>query len=618
MIGITQAEAVLTIELQRPERRNALNSQLVEELTQAIRKAGDGSARAIVLTGQGTAFCAGADLSGDAFAADYPDRLIELHKAMDASPMPVVGAINGPAIGAGLQLAMQCDLRVVAPDAFFQFPTSKYGLALDNWSIRRLSSLIGHGRARAMLLSAEKLTAEIALHTGMANRIGTLADAQAWAAEIARLAPLAIQHAKRVLNDDGAIEEAWPAHKELFDKAWGQPGCHRSAGCPDGKAAAEVPRGLTVMVRRALRLAAGTASLAAGTWLLRALHGTPAALGADAASIRAVSEQSPNYRDGAFVNLDPASMFTLDREELRLIVWELVARHSASRPAAPIPLASPNIYRGDASRLAVSWFGHSTALLEIDGYRVLTDPVWSDRCSPSDVVGPQRLHPPPVQLAALPAVDAVVISHDHYDHLDIDTVVALVGMQRAPFLVPLGVGAHLRSWGVPQDRIVELDWNQSAQVDELTVVCVPARHFSGRFLSRNTTLWASWAFVGPNHRAYFGGDTGYTKSFTQIGADHGPFDLTLLPIGAYNTAWPDIHMNPEEAVRAHLDVTDSGSGMLVPVHWGTFRLAPHPWGEPVERLLAAAEPEHVTVAVPLPGQRVDPTGPMRLHPWWRL
>lgn len=152
------------------------------------------------------------------------------------------------------------------------------------------------------------------------------------------------------------------------------------------------------MVRRALRLAAGTASLAAGTWLLRALHGTPAALGADAASIRAVSEQSPNYRDGAFVNLDPASMFTLDREELRLIVWELVARHSASRPAAPIPLASPNIYRGDASRLAVSWFGHSTALLEIDGYRVLTDPVWSDRCSPSDVVGPQRLHPPPVQL----------------------------------------------------------------------------------------------------------------------------------------------------------------------------------------------------------------------------
>jgi enoyl-CoA hydratase len=149
MIGVTRVEDVMTIELQRPERRNALNSQLVEELREAVEKAAAENVRVIVLTGQGTVFCAGADLSGDAFAADYPDRLIELHKAMDATPMPVIGAINGPAIGAGLQLAMQCDLRVVAPEAFFQFPTSKYGLALDNWSIRRLCSLVGHGRGRA-------------------------------------------------------------------------------------------------------------------------------------------------------------------------------------------------------------------------------------------------------------------------------------------------------------------------------------------------------------------------------------------------------------------------------------------------------------------------------------
>ena len=220
MIGITHAEAVMTIELQRPERRNALNSQLVDELREAVQKAAPETVRVIVLSGQGTVFCAGADLSGDAFAADYPDRLIELHRVMDASVIPVIGCINGPAIGAGLQLAMRCDLRVVAPDAFFQFPTSKYGLALDNWSIRRLSSLVGHGRARAMLLTAEKLTAEVALQTGMANRVGTLADAQAWAAEISGLAPLAIQHAKRVLNDDGSWEEPWPEHKELFDRAW--------------------------------------------------------------------------------------------------------------------------------------------------------------------------------------------------------------------------------------------------------------------------------------------------------------------------------------------------------------------------------------------------------------
>ena len=220
MIGVTRLDNVTTIEMQRPDRRNALNTELVEGLRSAIEQAGADDIRAIVLTGQGSVFCAGADLSGDAFAADYPDRLIALHKSVDEAPMPVIAAINGPAIGAGLQLAMICDLRVVAPDAFFQFPTSKYGLALDNWSIRRLASLAGHGRARSMLLTAEKLTAEDALLTGMANRIGTLADAQKWAEEIAELAPLALSHAKRVLNDDGAYEEPSSTHKELFDKAW--------------------------------------------------------------------------------------------------------------------------------------------------------------------------------------------------------------------------------------------------------------------------------------------------------------------------------------------------------------------------------------------------------------
>src|ERR1700694_167716 len=163
MIGVTRVDHVTTIELQRPERRNALNSELVEGLRTAVVTAAAEDVRAIVLTGQGSVFCAGADLTGDAFAADYPDRLIALHKSIDEAPMPVIGAINGPAIGAGLQLAMICDLRVAAPEAFFQFPTSKYGLALDNWSIRRLSSLAGYGRARAMLRTAEKLRVDAAL-----------------------------------------------------------------------------------------------------------------------------------------------------------------------------------------------------------------------------------------------------------------------------------------------------------------------------------------------------------------------------------------------------------------------------------------------------------------------
>lgn len=221
MIGIERSGDVITIELQRPERRNALNTQLVDALREAIEGAAAEDVRVIVITGQGTVFCAGADLSGDVFAADFPDKAIALNKAIDAAPMPVIGAINGPAIGAGLQLAMICDLRVVAPDAYFQFPIARYGLALDNWSVRRLSSLAGYGRARAMLIAAEKLDAETALQTGMANRLGGLQEAQEWAAEIAGLAPLSVQHSKRVLNDDGAYEDSSETHKALFNRAWG-------------------------------------------------------------------------------------------------------------------------------------------------------------------------------------------------------------------------------------------------------------------------------------------------------------------------------------------------------------------------------------------------------------
>lgn len=220
LIGTSRVGDVITIELQRPHRRNALNTELADALREAVDKAVAEHARAVVITGQGTVFCAGADLSGDVFAADFPEKAIALNAAIDNAPMPVIGAINGPAIGAGVQLAMICDLRVVAADAYFQFPIARYGLALDNWSIRRLAALAGYGRARAMLLAAEKLTAESALHTGMANRIGNLADAQAWAAEIATLAPLSLQHSKRVLNDDAARDPQWPVHKELFDTAW--------------------------------------------------------------------------------------------------------------------------------------------------------------------------------------------------------------------------------------------------------------------------------------------------------------------------------------------------------------------------------------------------------------
>ncbi len=228
MIGVTREGNVLTLEMQRPERRNALNAALVDGLREEIEKAGQDSAntgvRAIVLTGQGPVFSAGADLSdAEGVARDLPAKAKDLNLAIAASPVPIIAALNGPAIGAGVILSMICDLRVAVPGTYFQFPIAKYGLALDNWSIRRLVSLVGHGRARGMLIAAERLDLDTAVATGMVNRVGDLADAQAWAAEIAGYAPLSVSHSKRVLNDDGAYEEPWPAHKEGFDRAWASP-----------------------------------------------------------------------------------------------------------------------------------------------------------------------------------------------------------------------------------------------------------------------------------------------------------------------------------------------------------------------------------------------------------
>jgi len=265
--------------------------------------------------------------------------------------------------------------------------------------------------------------------------------------------------------------------------------------------------------------------------------------------------------------------------------------------------------------LHVTWFGHATALVEIEGRRILLDPLWSDRGSPLPGVGPKRLHPMPVDLADLPRVDAIVISHDHYDHLDMPTIKALHRGQDAPFVVPLGVGAHLERWGVESSRVIELDWNEQAELPGIVLTATEARHFSGRLLRRNGTLWSSWVIAGERHRVFYSGDTGYFDGFAGIGNRYGPFDATLIQAGAYNDAWPDIHMLPEQAVAAHLDLR---GGLLIPVHWGTFTLAPHPWSEPAERLWAEAKARDVHLAVPRPGQRIEVAAPPELDPWWQV
>ena len=345
----------------------------------------------------------------------------------------------------------------------------------------------------------------------------------------------------------------------------------------------------------------------------------PLSFGAEPSGERlARIERSPNYdvEAGAFRNPLPAGRTPRAVRSRREMLRALLSR-DGRRPTGPIPLARPDLTSPPESGLRLTWLGHATVLAEIDGRRVLFDPVWGTRCSPFSFIGPKRLHAAPVPLAALGRIDAVLVSHDHYDHLDLPTIRELAASS-VPFAVPLGVGAHLERWGVPQERFTELDWNESTKIAGLELTATPARHFCGRGLRNpQRTLWASWAVTGPEHRIFHSGDTGYFPGFAEIGAQYGPFDATMIQIGAYSEFWPDIHMTPEDGVRAHRDLTGDAAALL-PIHWGTFNLAPHPWAEPGERLLAAAEQAGVRAALPVPGGSFEPSAPVLPHaPWWQ-
>jgi L-ascorbate metabolism protein UlaG (beta-lactamase superfamily) len=360
-------------------------------------------------------------------------------------------------------------------------------------------------------------------------------------------------------------------------------------------------------------LAAGAVVAATG-WAVRDV---PAELGArplkSGEQRAARMRRSPQFKDGAFYN--PMSGQTdVPAGPPPNFVRELLTGRDKRRPSGPVPLLTPSSEAPSPTGLRVVWFGHASTLVEIEGRSVLFDPVWSSRVSPTQRVGPKRLHPVPVELGALPALDAIVISHDHYDHLDLATVRTLTRIQSAPFVVPLGIGAHLEKWGVPLDRIVELDWEEDTQVAGLRFTATAARHFSGRTLSRNETLWGSWVVAGAARRVFYAGDSGYFEGYARIGAEHGPFDLTLMPVGAYSPAWPDIHMNPEEAVNAHVDL---GGELMLPVHWATFTLSLHPWAEPVDRLWREAKARDLRIVVPRPGETIDADTSPAVDGWWK-
>ncbi len=284
----------------------------------------------------------------------------------------------------------------------------------------------------------------------------------------------------------------------------------------------------------------------------------------------------------------------------------------------PLKTASPtaaDFTELPESGLRVTWMGHSSFLIELDGTRTLIDPIWSERASPFTWAGPKRFYEPPLPFDALPPIDAVVISHDHYDHLDRPTVAALATMDLV-WLVPLGVGAHLEHWGVDSKRIVELDWWDSHQVGDVTITATPSRHFSGRaitFLDQYATLWAGWAWNGPTRSLFYSGDTALHPEFQEIGERLGPFDITLMESGAYNQLWADVHLGPEQAVIAHRLVRGN---VLMPVHWGLFDLALHGWTDPAERIVEAAEKLDVSLTIVRPGASFDIADPPSVDRWW--
>ncbi len=287
-------------------------------------------------------------------------------------------------------------------------------------------------------------------------------------------------------------------------------------------------------------------------------------------------------------------------------------------PLEPVPIrprSAADFQSTPSTGLRITWLGHSTSLIEIDDLRFLVDPVWRKRASPFEWAGPKRFFEPPLALDDLPSLDAVLISHDHYDHLDRRAVQRLAPTG-VTFVVPLRVGELLMRWGVTRDQIVELDWWEIASFGDVTITATPARHFSGRsaiMTDRNRSLWSGFAIVGPRHRVYYAGDTAMFDGFEEIGQALGPFDATLIEIGAYNRLWADLHLGPEQAVQAFHQV---GGGLLIPVHWATFDLAMHSWVEPVERLLVETERTGAPVVVPMPGESIEPAAPPEVERWW--
>jgi L-ascorbate metabolism protein UlaG (beta-lactamase superfamily) len=322
-------------------------------------------------------------------------------------------------------------------------------------------------------------------------------------------------------------------------------------------------------------------------------------------------QESPQYNGETFQNAPVAVVQISARRSFGLIRQMLFGKDTR-RPKSQLPSEQPIFNKTSGAYL--TWFGHSTFLYEIDGKKILFDPMLGTHAAPLPIMIKRYPYILPSSAKDLPPLDAVIISHDHYDHLDYGTL-QILKEKVGRFIMPLGVGAHLERWGVAKEKITELDWWEETLLGDLMIAATPSQHFSGRTLKdRAKTLWAGWVIQSPNAKVFFGGDSGYFAGFKKIGETYGPFDLTLTDSAQYNSQWPIVHMTPEQSVQAHQDLKGK---VHMPIHWSGFTLALHPWKEPPERALVAAEKAGVEMITPIIGQRFDVINDRPQEKWWR-
>lgn len=327
-------------------------------------------------------------------------------------------------------------------------------------------------------------------------------------------------------------------------------------------------------------------------------------------------QASPHYRDGEFANAHPHP--SLKAGDIWGYLLEQLFGDQVRIPPSAVPVSAihpMSVKAPPNPGLRAIWLGHSSVYMEMGGLRLLVDPVFSEYASPIQGIGPKRFHSLPISMKDLPKIDAVMISHDHYDHLDMHTVQYLAS-KGTRFIVPLGVGAHLDEWDVPKRQITELDWWESKEIGGLTIICTPAQHYSSRgIFDYKATLWSSWSVIGPRHRVFYSGDTGFADHFEQIGKRYGPFDMSIIRIGQYGpgASWIYSNMNPENAIKAHLSIK---AHRMLPVHWGTFNLAFHDWDGPIKRAVRAAEEQNVDLVTPRIGEVVIVGKPFHSRRWW--